>query len=165
MGKKGETEDISFYLEASLTGLAKWLRFFGYPAQICDKKLKVEEVLKHKDKIFLITSKETAEILSKVGVRYLLIPRENLKTQLNFVVNRLNLRTELRLNICTVCGSKLIPKKKEEVKSLVPERVYKTYEEFNYCPCCGRVYWEGDHIKRLKARLKNILVGGDDEAH
>jgi uncharacterized protein with PIN domain len=148
---------MEFFLEASLKGLSKWLRFLGYKTEVCEDKITKEEIFKHKNKIFLITSPNTAEILEKAGVKYLLLPRESLKAQLSLVINKFNLNPELKLNICSICGEELIPVKKEEFKELIPERVYQFYNEFNYCPKCKRLYWQGDHIKRLKNRFKKLV--------
>jgi uncharacterized protein with PIN domain len=148
---------MEFFLEAGLKGLNKWLRFFGYKTQVCENKIDKEIILKHKDKIFLITSPSTAKLLEKVGVKYLLLPRESLKAQLTVLVHKLNLNTELKLNLCSICGEELISVKKEDFKELIPLKVYQFYNEFNYCPKCKKLYWEGDHIKRLKERLKNLI--------
>jgi uncharacterized protein with PIN domain len=148
---------MEFFLEAGLKGLNKWLRFFGYKTQVCENKIDKEIILKHKDKIFLITSPSTAKLLEKAGIKYLLLPRESLKAQLTVLVHKLNLNTELKLNLCSICGEELIPIKKEDFKELIPPKVYQFYNEFNYCPKCKKLYWEGDHIKRLKERLKNLI--------
>jgi uncharacterized protein with PIN domain len=148
---------MEFFLEAGLKGLNKWLRFFGYKTQICENKIDKEIILKHKDKIFLITSPSTAKLLEKAGVKYLLLPRESLKAQLTVLVHKLNLNTELKLNLCSICGEELISVKKEDFKELIPPKVYQFYNEFNYCPKCKKLYWEGDHIKRLKEKLKNLI--------
>jgi uncharacterized protein with PIN domain len=148
---------MDFFLEAGLKGLNKWLRFFGYKTQICENKIDKEIILKHKDKIFLITSPSTAKLLEKAGIKYLLLPRESLKAQLTVLVHKLNLNTELKLNLCSICGEELISVKKEDFKELIPLKVYQFYNEFNYCPKCKKLYWEGDHIKRLKERLKNLI--------
>jgi uncharacterized protein with PIN domain len=148
---------MEFFLEAGLKGLNKWLRFFGYKTQVCKNKIDKEIILKHKNKIFLITSPSTAKLLEKVGVKYLLLPRESLKAQLTILVHKLNLNTELKLNLCSICGEELISVKKEDFKEFIPPKVYQFYNEFNYCPKCKKLYWEGDHIKRLKERLKNLI--------
>ncbi|AEH23375.1 protein of unknown function DUF82 [Thermodesulfobacterium geofontis OPF15] len=148
---------MEFFLEAGLKGLNKWLRFFGYKTQVCENKIDKEIILKHKDKIFLITSPSTAKLLEKAGIKYLLLPRESLKAQLTVLVHKLNLNTELKLNLCSICGEELISVKKEDFKELIPLKVYQFYNEFNYCPKCKKLYWEGDHIKRLKERLKNLI--------
>jgi len=148
---------MEFFLEAGLKGLNKWLRFFGYKTQVCENKIDKEIILKHKDKIFLITSPSTAKLLEKAGIKYLLLPRESLKPQLTVLVHKLNLNTELKLNLCSICGEELISVKKEDFKELIPPKVYQFYNEFNYCPKCKKLYWEGDHIKKLKEKLKNLI--------
>jgi len=148
---------MEFFLEASLKGLNKWLRFLGYKTTICKNKITRKEILKHKNKIFLITSPITAEFLEKVGVKYLLLPRDSLKAQLKMLVNKLNLNTELKLNVCSLCGEELVSVKKEAFKDLIPPKVYQFYDEFNYCPQCKKLYWQGDHIKRLEERLKSLI--------
>lgn len=148
---------MEFFLEGALKGLSKWLRFLGYKTEICKEKITKEEILKHKDKIFLTTSPSTAELLEKFGVKYLVLPRESLRAQLITVINKLNLDPELKLNICSICGEELKPVKKEDFKDLIPPKVYTFYNEFNYCPKCRKLYWEGDHIKRLKEKLKMLI--------
>ncbi len=148
---------MEFFLEAGLKGLSKWLRFFGYKTQICESKIDKKIVLKYKDKIFLITSPFTAKLLEKAGIKYLLLPRESLKAQLTILVHKLKLNTELKLNLCSICGEELVPAKKEDFKELIPPKVFQFYNEFNYCPKCKKLYWEGDHIKRLEERLKKLI--------
>ncbi len=148
---------MQFFLEGSLKGLSKWLRFLGYKTVVCEHRITKEEIIKHKNKFFLVTSKETANILEKTGINYLLLPNENIKTQLFLVINKLNLNLELKLNICTVCGEELIPIKKEDFKDKIPPRVYERFDEYNFCPKCKRIYWEGDHIQRLKQKFSAMM--------
>ena len=147
----------TFFLEASLSGLCKWLRFLGYKAIIATGKLTKEEILKNQDKFFLITSPNTAEILDKLQIDYLLLPRDSLRTQLLILLGKLNLKPELSLDLCTLCGTKLIPIKKEAFKERIPPKVWERYSEFNYCPKCDKLYWEGDHIRKLKRRFKELI--------
>ena len=156
-GEKGLIPE--FYLEGSLHGLGKWLRFLGYRCSVCEKTLDLKEIIANRDKTFLITSLSTAEVLKKLGLNYLVLPRQDLKAQLRLVITKFNLNTELTLDICSVCGHRLIPVEKEKVKDSVPPRVYKSYDEFNLCPGCGRIYWEGDHVQRLKSKLKKLIGG------
>lgn len=149
--------DKIFFLEASLSGLAKWLRFMGYKAELTKKKITPKVISENQDKFFLITSFETASLLEKYNLKYLLLPRGSLKQQLFFLIHKLNLKTSLSLDICTLCGEKLILVKKEDFRDKIPPKVWKRYKKFNYCPKCDKLYWEGDHIKRLKKRFKAFL--------
>ncbi len=147
---------VKFFLEASLGGLAKWLRFLGQDVKIAEGKICLEILLKHRDYYFLITSPHTAQLLEKIGISYLLLPRDSLRGQIQKVLSKLNLEPKLKLNVCTLCGVELINIKKEDYQELIPPRVYALYEEFNRCPQCGRIYWEGDHVKRLKEKWKAL---------
>lgn len=150
-------KEKTFYLESSLAGLAKWLRFMGLKVKLAKHKLYPEEILKNKDKFFLITSYETAQFLEKRHLDYLLLPRQSLKNQLLFLIHRLNLSPKLSLDICTICGEELISVKKEDFKERIPQKVWERHTEFNYCPKCDKLYWEGDHVKRIRKRFKSLI--------
>ncbi|NAZ30896.1 MAG: hypothetical protein GU354_06980 [Caldimicrobium sp.] len=150
------SRDIVFYLESSLRGLAKWLRFLGYKAEIAQHRIDLKTILENREKFFLITSEETARVLEKAGADFLLLPRDNLKAQIKRLLNKLNLDPELKLDICTICGVDLIPVNKEDYKEKIPPKAYELYNEFNLCPSCGRVYWEGDHVQRIKEKWKEL---------
>ncbi len=146
-----------FYLEASLSGLCKWLRFLGYQTQIAKGKLTKKEIFQNLDKYFLITSLETAQMLEKWQIDYILLPRDSLRNQLLTLIRKLNIKPELSLDICSLCGTKLLPVNKNTFKDKIPPKVWDTYSEFNYCPKCDKLYWEGDHIKRLKRQFKTLI--------
>ena len=150
------SRDIVFYLESSLRGLAKWLRFLGYKAEIAQQRIDLMTILENREKFFLITSEETARVLEKAGAEFLLLPRDNLKAQIKLLLNKLNLDPELKLDICTICGVELISVNKEDSKEKIPPKAYELYNEFNLCPSCGRVYWEGDHVQRIKEKWKEL---------
>ncbi len=149
--------DLVFYLESSLRGLAKWLRFLGYKAEIAQGRIDLKRILENREKFFLITSEETARVLEKSGADFLLLPRNNLKAQVKRLLNKLNLDPELKLDICTLCGVSLISINKEDYKEKIPPKAYELYNEFNLCPSCGRVYWEGDHVKRIKKKWRELI--------
>jgi len=151
------SQDLVFYLESSLRGLAKWLRFLGYKAEIAQHRIELKTVLENREKFFLITSEETARMLENAGAEFLLLPRDNLKAQIKRLLNKLNLDPELKLDICTICGVNLIPVNKEDHKEKIPPKAYELYDEFNLCPSCGRIYWEGDHVQRIKEKWKNLI--------
>jgi len=150
------SRDLVFYLESSLRGLAKWLRFLGYNAEIAQHKIDLKTVLENREKFFLITSEETTRMLENAGAEFLLLPRDNLKAQIKRLLNKLNLDPELKLDICTICGVNLIPVNKEDYKEKIPPKAYELYDEFNLCPSCGRIYWEGDHVQRIKEKWREL---------
>ncbi len=148
---------MEFVLEGSLKGLARLLRFLGFNCFVLDKKLTTHTIFQNKGKIFLVTSPESARILEKLGQKFILLPLGSPDFQLKLLSLKIDLPLELKLNICAICGTPLKMLKKEEVKGLVPERVYNYAKEYTFCPKCNKIYWKGDHIKRLEKRLKNII--------
>jgi uncharacterized protein with PIN domain len=47
---------------------------------------------------------------------------------------------------------------------VVPDRVIACYNQFFQCTACGKIYWEGGHLKRIRALIRNLddkLVGRD----
>ena len=32
------------------------------------------------------------------------------------------------------------------------------------CPDCGRLYWEGSHVRRMRAELERVIPGWGDPA-
>lgn len=146
-----------FLLEGSLQGLARWLRFMGFRTFVVTGKITPELIQEHKDKFFLITSESTAKFLEKLGLDYILLPRESLRSQLSLLLLKLDLKPSLRLNLCSLCGSELLPVEKESFKERIPPKVWELCDEFNYCPKCDKLYWEGDHIRRMKERFKTLI--------
>ncbi|MCS7199264.1 MAG: Mut7-C RNAse domain-containing protein [Caldimicrobium sp.] len=157
--KGSHNREKIYYLEASLSGLAKWLRFMGYQVELEEDKITPEKIWKKQDRIFLVTSAQTAKQLEKFNLSYLLLPRGPLKAQIFFVIHKLGLEPKLTLDLCSLCGKKLIPVKKEEFRGRIPLKVWKRYNEFNYCANCDKLYWEGDHIKGIRKKFQTLLKG------
>jgi uncharacterized protein with PIN domain len=44
-----------------------------------------------------------------------------------------------------------------EARGEVPGRVLRTVRSLRYCPMCGKWYWEGSHVARLRAWLEQAL--------
>ena len=58
---------------------------------------------------------------------------------------------------CSVCNAPLVPVERAAVRDAVPARVYEGFERFRRCPECGRVYWEGSHVDRMRRVLERAL--------
>ncbi len=83
---------------------------------------------------------------------------DDTETQLGEVLKRFDLMARARLfSRCTVCNSLLESVPREEARSRVPPRVFELHDVYARCPNCHRIYWEGSHTERVRARLKAIL--------
>jgi hypothetical protein len=88
-------------------------------------------------------------------LRQIFINHDHLEDQLAQVVAEtpLDLSQARPLTRCTVCNQTLLPATRDEVWDRLPPFVYLTHEIYARCPGCDRVYWEGTHAPRLRARL------------
>jgi len=40
---------------------------------------------------------------------------------------------------------------------MIPVYIYQTQKKFKVCRFCGKIYWEGSHVKNMLAELKAIF--------
>lgn len=58
------------------------------------------------------------------------------------------------LTRCSKCNEILMPIDKIEARDLVPAYVYEMKDRFLRCGACGRIYWRGSHVQRMKSSGK-----------
>lgn len=149
-----------FIADAMLGGLARWLRILGfdvaYDAAISDEEL-VRRSLKE-GRHLLTRDRALPEEWRVSGCTVL--TTDDVKAQLRAVVEGIGLREQVRLfSRCTLCNAILEPTSKEAVRDRVPSRVFELNETFSRCPRCDRVYWEGSHTERMRARVRDLMGG------
>ena len=58
---------------------------------------------------------------------------------------------------CASCNQALQTRHPMEARGEVPGRVLRTLASVRYCPMCGKWYWEGSHVARIRAWLEHAL--------
>ena len=58
---------------------------------------------------------------------------------------------------CALCNAALQRRTPFEAMGEVPGRVLRGSPSLTYCPHCGKWYWEGSHVARLKEWLEQAL--------
>jgi uncharacterized protein with PIN domain len=88
------------------------------------------------------------------GIRYFLVEPEDLKDQLAALSEKYPIREAAEpFSRCLKCNCILTALLRTEAKDSVPEKIYKTFLDFHRCPVCGRVYWPGSHLERMREKL------------
>ena len=149
-----KSKSVKFIADNMLGKLAKWLRILGfdtlYPKYAKDVELVFTSLLE--DRILL--TRDLGIIKRKNLKKYLFIHSNNWKEQLIEVINHFQLEDLLSeknfLTICPICNERLHPIEKRRVIGLVPHYVFCTNKEFSVCPSCGKIYWKGTHIEKMK---------------
>ena len=143
-----------FIADVMVGRLARYLRMAGYDVAYSNNADDDEilEMAVREDRIVL--TRDTMMLKRKVfnnGVlRSVFITSDRLGDQLLQVMLYLGKRFKPRLVICLVCNSPLVEVRKEDIKGKVPPYVYKTQDNFKYCPGCGRYYWRGTHYDYME---------------
>jgi len=149
-----------FFCDAMLGRLARWLRALGfdtaYESGIADADLRARA--RAEDRVVLTRDHLLAEAARRERVT--VVSGDDPRAQLVEVMQTLGLSLPERLfTRCTVCNTPLEELAPEEARAVVPPRVSADHRSFTRCPSCGRVYWEGGHVRRMRSRLADVLSG------
>lgn len=153
----------SFLADAMLGGVARKLRIFGfdtlYIAHAHD-----DEILKtgiEQGRVILTADKELFKRVVKAGARGVLVNGGSDVEDLVHILSK-NGVTSVDLDCigsrCSVCNGLLEGKKPEQVKNGVPDKVAACHSEFYQCTACGKVYWEGGHLRRIRALARSVDI-------
>jgi uncharacterized protein len=151
----------SFLADAMLGSVARKLRIFGfdtlYIAHAHD-----DEILKigiEQGRVILTADKELFKRVVKAGARGVLVNGGSDVEDLVHILAK-NGVTSVDLggvgSRCSMCNGLLEERRPEQVKGGVPDKVAARHSEFYQCTACGKVYWEGGHLRRIRALARNI---------
>lgn len=150
--------DPRFIADAQLGGLARLLRMAGFDtlyengaddAQIRRRALAETRTILTRDRQLLICRDVTHGCYV-----HALQPQ----AQFREVIERLQLAAQARpFTRCLCCNVALQSVAKDEVVDRLPESVARVHASFKQCPACRRVYWAGDHHRRMSAMLTEFI--------
>ncbi|MBI4115815.1 MAG: Mut7-C RNAse domain-containing protein [Candidatus Omnitrophica bacterium] len=146
-----------FLCDEQLGRLAKWLRLQGFDTifqcPISDTELIRRAQLE--GRIILTRDKHLAD--KTLWEAIVLIENKSYKEQLKEVGRKVRLPKSTPFSRCLECNTLIQSIVREEVRGLVPEEVYATYEKFYTCPVCKKIFWQGSHVQNSKKRLRMII--------
>jgi len=151
-------EHPEFIVDNMLRGLTKWLRFLGFFSIVAENTHIARDYLQqHPCSIFLTSSSNHFQQLK--NYHRFLIKGKTISDQLQELNREFHIYEKINLFlICSLCNVALEPIPTEAVIDKVPEGVRKNVKEFQFCPHCQRVYWQGGHITRLMDKIKRMGI-------
>ncbi len=149
---------MKFIVTKELGKLVRWLRLTGFDTVYYDKKGKgtlIIEALRD-DRMIVTRTKEKIDDLQK---KTIVVTNDDVKEQLNEVIEKAKLKIEegKMFSRCTLCNCELAAVCKEEIKTLVPKRVYSQQTVFKKCNGCGKIYWQGSHLENIRKVISSQL--------
>lgn len=151
----------SFIADSMLGSVARKLRIFGfdtlYIAHAHD-----DEILKtgiEQGRVILTADKELFKRVVKTGVRGVLVSGAGDLEDLVHILSKNGITSVGLKGIgsrCSMCNGLLEEKEPDQVKNGVPRKVAELHREFYQCTTCRKVYWEGGHLRRIRALVRSV---------
>lgn len=148
---------ITFLADATLEGLARWLRLLGFDT-VCARGEAGRPLMRQaaaEGRILLTRRRDLLE--RQFSGRLILLPGTTAVKQLSFVLGKLSLEIQAQklYTLCLTCNQKLISLERESVRDLVPEYVFEHCSAYTRCPQCRRIFWPGTHQRNALQFLRD----------
>ena len=144
-----------FVTDSSLAFLARRLRLLGYDVlQIGGARLEeVLEVARREGRAVLTTSARHPRRFASVTVTR--VPRDAMAAVRDLAHGHAPAGPPF--SRCTECNTALQRRHPLEASGEVPGSVLRRARTLSFCPGCGRWYWSGSHVARLRRWLEQAL--------
>ena len=151
------TTETKFFADATLAGLARWLRLLGFDT-VCFQGKAGRPLMRQaaaEGRILLTRRRDLLE--RQFSGRLILLPGTTAVKQLSFVLGKLSLEIQAQklYTLCLTCNQKLISLERESVRDLVPEYVFEHCSVYTRCPQCRKIFWPGTHRRNALKFLKD----------
>jgi len=131
--------------------LARWLRILGldtwYFRQMHDRDL----VAAHRQSGRVLLTRDTGLLRIKGLGPHLEIRFDRWDAQLRQVLDAYSLPVEGErlFSRCLQCNRPLRDLTLREVQGKVPDFVFSSHQRYRGCTCCGKIFWQGSHRRRV----------------
>ena len=147
-----------FFADAQLGGLARLLRMAGfdtlYDNHAADDDIRRRAAAEHR----VILTRDRQLLICRDVTHGCYVHATAPREQLREVVARLQLQAcAAPFTRCLCCNAALDPVGKAAVIDRLPPSVAAGHTQFKRCPACDRVYWPGDHHRRMSQLLAQTL--------
>jgi uncharacterized protein with PIN domain len=152
-------EKIAFIVDVNAGRLALFLRMLGFDTLYGNETgdSRIAEIAGSQNRILL--SRDTALLKRKIIMHGYLLRRHNPKEQLVEVVRLYDLSSKCKpLSRCIPCNGLLVPVNKKHIMDQLEPLTQKHYHSFNICENCGKIYWPGSHLEKIKDFITDILM-------
>ena len=150
------SEAPKFILDRELFPLTKVMRMLGFDT-LSRGDLSLSKAVRlaiEERRIWVRKDIETPSL--QYGIRYYVLQSDNIADQLDEINTQYVVKDFIEpFSRCLKCNQSLLELPRSEAKAKVPEKIFKTFQQFYICFICHRVYWPGSHLKRMKEKLKN----------
>lgn len=147
-------------MDGMLGKLCRWLRILGVDADFLhttdDGELIRRALQENRE---LVTRDHLLVKRKTIRDRAILIESEKWQDQIVEFIQKSGHRLDLQpMSRCLRCNGRLEKTESSAIAELVPPYIFQTHSDFSRCQGCGRIYWPGTHVQRIRATLAEIGV-------
>ncbi len=160
-----QTEPYRFLCDEMLQGLGRWLRTAGYDTLIAipgspDREL--IELARSEHRLLITRDRKMAEF--KNASEHVMVLQANTLTEcVQELSSRLGLNWLYKpFSRCLLCNTLLIQTNAQQQAQL-PDNIREGGDRGVYCPNCGKLYWSGGHVRRMRHKLEAFAGEGEGE--
>lgn len=151
-----------FVLDVHLGKLARDLRMLGFDSEYKTKRddKTLAEISSREKRILLTRDRQL--LMRKIVTRGLIVRSDDPRCQIVEILDRLDLREEIKpFTRCISCNGEIHPLSEEnalysELMEKVPPKVFDWVREYTYCSSCRKIYWKGSHYGSLIKRIEGL---------
>jgi uncharacterized protein with PIN domain len=111
------------------------------------------------ERIIISRDKNLVKKALKFGITSIFLRKKEETKQFREIIDKLNLKI-MEINgdgaRCPLCNTKTKPVNKNNVKNKVPVKILEQNEKFWECEDCGKIFWEGSHIRNLQKFVSEL---------
>ncbi|MFQ6019031.1 MAG: Mut7-C RNAse domain-containing protein [Kiloniellaceae bacterium] len=156
-GKDGHCGPVKLLCDEMLQGLGRWLRAAGYDTAIAGRGLPDRGLLRRalvEGRVVLTCDRELAARTDADG-RVVTLSANGLDATARELRDGMGIDwLHAPFTRCLVDNAVLRPAARIH-RAGVPPQARALGVAINACPACGRVYWPGSHVRRMRARLES----------
>jgi uncharacterized protein with PIN domain len=158
--------ETRFVADAHLGGLAHLLRLMGFDT-LYDNAFRddeIERISAAQGRIVL--TRDRALLKRRTITHGCYVHSLHPAEQIRELFDRLDLARSARpFKLCLHCNAPLVAVDKAQVAARLPPLVRERYQRFSTCNRCNRVFWEGSHWQRMRARVDELLAQTPADPH
>ena len=149
---------IAFVVDVNLGRLARLLRLLGFDVLFSNVYADDEIVAISEAQGRIVLTRDRRLLYAKAVTHGTWVRSVWPRRQVDEVVRRFDLAGLIRpFSRCAGCNGRIEPVAKDAVADRLEPKTKKYYEKFYRCPDCGKIYWEGSHVDKLRERFKGVL--------
>lgn len=162
MGMQYDNENNpTFFVDAMLGNIAKKLRLMGYDSKY-EPDIQDDDLInlaRKEHRIIISRDENLVKKALKLEINSIFLEKKEETKQFREIIDKLNLKI-IEINgdraRCPLCNTKTKSVNKDNVKSKIPIKILEQNEKFWECKNCGKIFWEGSHIRNLQKFVSEL---------